>query len=149
MKLKAPKTFNRMRADGANRQVRNPSLAYRQKETDRVVADAYRRAAKRVTQPYITPEGVFMSADYIDNLQTDKPAGQGKGHKGENCNRSACQAPGAYWYNHSTRAYYCKTCADLINSSCQHDQYVKDLGHPLLTLDPDFADKAEERSRLK
>jgi len=147
MKLKAPKTFNRIRAQGANRQVRNPSLAYRQMETDRVVADAYSCATRPVTKPYITPEGVFMSAQYIDNLQTDKPVGEDKGVKGGNCNRTACQAPGAYWFNHSTRAYYCGTCADLINGESRKfkDSFIDDLGHDLLTLDPDFADKAEER----
>ncbi len=92
---------------------------------------------------YTTPDGAYMPKDYIDNLQTDKPVGTGKGVKGENCNRTACQAPGAYYYNHSTHAYYCKVCADLINAGNRNDPFVRDtLGHPLLTLDPDFADKA-------
>lgn len=39
----------------------------------------------------------------------------GKGMAGELCNREACQKPGAYWYNNSTRMYYCAECAYLIN----------------------------------
>ena len=40
---------------------------------------------------------------------------QGIGNKGGLCQRSACRAPGADWFNHSTRAYYCATCAREIN----------------------------------
>jgi hypothetical protein len=89
--------------------------------------------------------GVHMSKAYQDNLQTNKPVLEGKGEKGQRCNRTACQAPGAYWYNHSTRAYYCGTCAELINAECAQDSYTQGLGHSLLTLDPEFADKAGER----
>lgn len=38
-----------------------------------------------------------------------------KGVKNGNCNRQACQRPGATWFNSSTRAYYCKKCAAKIN----------------------------------
>lgn len=34
-----------------------------------------------------------------------------KGVKGENCNVTACQRPGAWFYNTGTRAYYCRQCA--------------------------------------
>lgn len=89
-----------------------------------------------------------MSQAYIDNLDTNKAVLEGKGEKGQRCNRTACQAPGAYWFNHSTRAYYCGTCADIINNESKRfkDSYLDDLGHDLLTLDPDFADKADERA---
>lgn len=95
---------------------------------------------------YIDRDGVRHSKAYMDNLQTNKPVLEGKGLKGQRCNRTACQAEGAYWYNHSTRAYYCGTCADIINAANGKDSYVIDLGHPLLTLDPDFADKRDERA---
>ena len=36
--------------------------------------------------------------------------------KGGLCNREACQSPGAYWYNHSTRRYYCDACAHRLNT---------------------------------
>lgn len=136
-----PKSFKQMRAQAAgNRQTSNPNLAYRIKPE---VPKGWGEPG--VSRGYTTPEGAYMSPEYIDNLQTDKPVGQGKGKKGENCNRTACQAPGAYWYNHSTQAYYCRTCADLINRANRHDSFVRDLGHDLLTLDPDFADKAGGR----
>ena len=38
-----------------------------------------------------------------------------KGLKGGSCNRRACQAPGAMWFNHYTDKYYCRSCAHLIN----------------------------------
>lgn len=33
------------------------------------------------------------------------------------CNRSACLKPGALYFNHSTRKYYCSQCAILINEA--------------------------------
>jgi hypothetical protein len=41
----------------------------------------------------------------------------GKGLQGENCNRRACQRSGAYYFNKSTRAYYCQACAEMIEAS--------------------------------
>ena len=38
-----------------------------------------------------------------------------KGKKGGSCNREACQAPHAVWFNSGTRAFYCARCAHLIN----------------------------------
>lgn len=32
-----------------------------------------------------------------------------------NCNRLSCQAPGAIFYNKSTRKFYCEACAEAIN----------------------------------
>jgi len=34
-----------------------------------------------------------------------------KGKLRGSCNRTACQRPGAAWFNTSTRAYYCQPCA--------------------------------------
>ncbi len=126
---KMPKTFNQMRAARLNRKAK---FIYPDVRLGR-------EPEPKKTQGYTSPEGVYMSAEYIDNLQTDKPHGEGKGEKGKNCNREACQAPGAYWYNHSTQRYYCTTCARLINSANRNDSYVRDLGHDLCTLDPDYA----------
>lgn len=39
-----------------------------------------------------------------------------KGRYNGNCNRAACQKPGATWYNRSTLAYYCPACARTINN---------------------------------
>ena len=38
-----------------------------------------------------------------------------KGKLGGACNRAACLAPGANWWNTGSRAYYCERCANLIN----------------------------------
>lgn len=38
-----------------------------------------------------------------------------KGIKDGNCNVTACQRPGATFFNKSTRKYYCRACAKEIN----------------------------------
>jgi hypothetical protein len=38
-----------------------------------------------------------------------------KGKKDGNCNRQACQQPGATYFNVGTDAYYCESCARRIN----------------------------------
>ena len=38
-----------------------------------------------------------------------------KGDYNEECNRTACTTPQALWYNRSTRAWYCRDCAEKIN----------------------------------
>lgn len=40
-----------------------------------------------------------------------------KGKKDGNCNRQACQQPGAFYFNVGTDAYYCESCARKINRS--------------------------------
>lgn len=66
-----------------------------------------------------------------------------KGHKGGSCNRTACQAPNAVWFNHSTRAYYCTPCARMLNREAERfrstDTYLQGLGHELCTLDESAA----------
>lgn len=47
-----------------------------------------------------------------------------KGWEGGPCNLTACQRPGARWWNTSTRAWYCDDCAAAINRSA--------VGAPLL-----------------
>lgn len=55
-----------------------------------------------------------------------------KGLKNGNCNLTACQKPGANYFNKSTRAYYCKECADLINWPGGHADTMRLYGTPLL-----------------
>jgi len=50
-----------------------------------------------------------------------KPDAAIKGIQGGNCNRTACQLPGANWYNRATHAYYCPACAKLINDANRVD----------------------------
>lgn len=38
-----------------------------------------------------------------------------KGLRLGSCNRTACQGPGAYWYNRTMSAWYCTSCANMIN----------------------------------
>ncbi|MDO8414843.1 MAG: hypothetical protein Q7S87_01380 [Agitococcus sp.] len=45
-----------------------------------------------------------------------------KGKQDGNCNVTACQKPGATWWNTSTRAYYCANCASEINRWSKHDE---------------------------
>lgn len=55
-----------------------------------------------------------------------------KGELDGSCNRTACQKPGAKWFNHSTRKYYCGDCADLINKANFSDA-MRLYGHDLCT----------------
>lgn len=54
-----------------------------------------------------------------------------KGLFGGSCNRTACQAPGATWWHHDTRTYYCTPCAELLNR-IHGDDALKLYGGPLL-----------------
>lgn len=38
-----------------------------------------------------------------------------KGEKGGSCNRTACQRPGAIWYNRAMYKWYCSRCARMLN----------------------------------
>jgi len=55
-----------------------------------------------------------------------------KGIKGGNCNRTACQKPGARYFNKSTLAYYCRECAEAINKSQDEDDVIRLYGTELL-----------------
>lgn len=64
-----------------------------------------------------------------DRCTCDKP---GKGLYDGRCNRMACQQPGAVWYNHSTRKYYCEECAHELNRYNRRDS-MELFGHDLCT----------------
>lgn len=55
-----------------------------------------------------------------------------KGLLGGSCNRVACQKPGAIYFNRSTRAHYCRSCATLINRANPDAQAL--FGGPLCVL---------------
>lgn len=55
----------------------------------------------------------------------------GKGLFGQLCNRKDCLGPGATWFNHSTKLYYCAHCAFLINRA--NPEAVAEYGHKLCT----------------
>lgn len=48
-------------------------------------------------------------------MYEDPPIQPDKGKYLGSCNRTACQKPGANWYNFVTRAHYCQPCAKMIN----------------------------------
>lgn len=53
-----------------------------------------------------------------------------KGKLHGNCNRTDCQRPGAEYYNHSTKKYYCAACASTINRY-NHTDSMQLFGHEL------------------
>ena len=55
-----------------------------------------------------------------------------KGIKGGNCNVTACQKPGALFFNKSTKKYYCKDCATEINWPGGRKDCMELYGTPLL-----------------
>ena len=56
-----------------------------------------------------------------------------KGALGGSCNRTACLRPhSAYWYNHSTRKHYCRSCAYELNKANRTDA-MEIFGHDLCT----------------
>ena len=61
--------------------------------------------------------------------------GLSKGLKGEYngiCNRTACQQPGATFFNHSTLKFYCPSCAHTINEYNRAEAMTY-FGHDLCT----------------
>lgn len=57
-----------------------------------------------------------------------------KGEFKQECNRTACSNADAVFYNHSTRKYYCGTCATLINKVNRADA-MRMFGHDLCILE--------------
>lgn len=68
------------------------------------------------------------------NYAPGKHSGPNREDKGQfngACNVTACQLPNsAVYFNHSTRAYYCVTCATAINNSNRADAH-RLYGHDL------------------
>lgn len=59
-----------------------------------------------------------------------------KGTRGGNCNITSCQKPNsAFWFNHSTRKYYCESCAKRLNNDeFNKRDAMRMFGHDLCTL---------------
>lgn len=53
--------------------------------------------------------------------EVQKPDPKLKGKYNGNCNRTACQKPGATWFNLNTSAFYCASCGMDINRACERD----------------------------
>jgi len=48
-------------------------------------------------------------------MNYSQPLPADKGLLGGHCNRTACLAPDATWWNRITNAYYCQACAIMLN----------------------------------
>jgi len=53
-----------------------------------------------------------------------------KGDLNDECNRTVCKNINATFYNYSTRQFYCKDCAKLINEANRADA-MRMYGHDL------------------
>ena len=94
-----------------------------------------------------------------DSLSPRKPERQDAADKGEfegSCNITRCQRPNsATWFNHSTRKYYCRSCAhDLNYDSFNRREALEMWGHLLCTEgkydpDADYRKLHEERAARK
>lgn len=65
-----------------------------------------------------------------------------KGLEGGSCNRTACQAPDAVWYNHSTQKWYCESCALKLNA-VNHKDAQELYGFELCTCPDLYTEKVE------
>lgn len=59
-----------------------------------------------------------------------------KGKEGGSCNVTACQRPGAIWYNHGSYAWYCPACRqqiefDQVNMVDWNMNHRPKLKHPM------------------
>lgn len=55
--------------------------------------------------------------------ETGKPDPKLKGVYGGNCNITRCQAPGAYAWSMNNHAYYCDSCANMLNTDPVNREY--------------------------
>lgn len=83
-------------------------------------------------------------SDMIDS-DADPSVIHGKGEKGGKCNITRCSNVGADHFNKSTRAYYCKPCADEINWPGGRADTMRLYGVPLLC-EPDKRTTVKENS---
>ena len=60
-----------------------------------------------------------------------------KGEHNQECNVTSCQKPNsAVWFNHSTRKYYCPSCARKLNDDVFNARDAQKMfGHKLCTLE--------------
>lgn len=65
-------------------------------------------------KPYDAVKATGIGATINENGTMTMPD---KGERLGSCNRQACQAPGAYWYNRTMRKWYCTSCARLLNQN--------------------------------
>lgn len=82
------------------------------------------------------PVSAAQTDSVMDWARTDQKPN--KGLKNGVCNRQACQAEGAIFFNHGTMLYYCGRCAHDLNTDRFNREDAQRLwGHPLCQLDAD------------
>src|SRR5690349_19861936 len=91
-------------------------MSHKQAKRDRKLyphlGGKYRREQERLRRE------AFIKALHIPAPKTEVEAmPEDKGKLDGACNRSACLERPATWWNESTRAHYCGTCARLINDN--------------------------------
>lgn len=95
--------------------VRSSSGRQFSREVEQQKLRANQRAARRAAQ------------ETVEQATADKvAAAERKGEYLGACNRSACLAPGAAWYNRGSYAFYCGACARMLNDANRHDEFCKD-----------------------
>lgn len=72
----------------------------------------------------------LLNRTILNPAYAPNPLKSDKGLKFGSCNRTACQAPGANYYNHTMHAYYCKECALLLNK-INHTMAMDLYGHEM------------------
>jgi hypothetical protein len=95
------------------------------------------KAVKGVSKVHMRVLQKTHHAPMVPVTQSDKGEYMGR------CNRTSCvKEEPALWYNHSTRRYYCSTCADLLNTDKFNQADAQKLfGHDLCTegqYDPNY-----------
>ena len=102
--------------------IRNQAASHRVSVRTEKVADALKATGVKEGMLHVTERGITRS---LDEMKT-------KGKWGGLCNRSACLAHNAFWWNRGSRAYYCQDCAHLINQEFRHRDDVENYGSLLL-----------------
>jgi hypothetical protein len=74
-----------------------------------------KRRARRMGHPFeSSPVAVTLYGG-----QTEPVLKADKGKMAGSCNRTACQEPGAVWWNRGSYAYYCYDCSRMLNRANQ------------------------------
>lgn len=83
-------------------------------------------------QHLVSGRGIFhdMWSCQLRRTSPPPPMPLDKGKLNGSCNRTACLAPGANWWNKGSRAYYCRACAETINHDGCRRYGGPDLCHP-------------------
>lgn len=78
-----------------------------------------------------------LTANAPHHQAAERAEAEGEALKGTylgNCNLTACQRPGATWWNFGSRSWYCRSCALMLNR--ENARWVQqDIGRPVLCED--------------